>query len=95
MDFMTYLQTPCKYLRDFASRMRAISDATPEGNEDKQVLSETWPRLWDVCHETEVMTSASREKARLSRLAAALNLSKYPGLENVGFLSLAFLVSIY
>ncbi|KLO18597.1 hypothetical protein SCHPADRAFT_116011 [Schizopora paradoxa] len=82
MDFMTYLRTPCMYLRDFASRIRAISDATSEGNEDKQVLSEIWPRLWDVSHETEVMTSASREKARLSRLASALNISKYPGLEN-------------
>ncbi|KAH8117400.1 CNH domain-containing protein [Phellopilus nigrolimitatus] len=47
-----------------------------------QVISDIFPRLWDVSQQVELKTSISKERARLSSLAAALDFSDHPGVEN-------------
>ncbi|KAI5124557.1 hypothetical protein M0805_003079 [Coniferiporia weirii] len=80
-DFMSFLRTPSSHLRYFADSLRALSDLLTEGSEDQQVISDMFPRLWDVSLQVGLKTSASKERARLSSLSAALDFSSYPGME--------------
>ncbi|THH02991.1 hypothetical protein EW145_g6620, partial [Phellinidium pouzarii] len=81
VDFMGLLRMPSLHLRVFVSRLRTISEQSSEGSEDRQAISEIFPRLWDVSRQVELKTSASKERARLSSLAAALDFSSHPAIE--------------
>lgn len=83
IDFMAFLRSPSVHLRVFVSFLRRISESTDGEEEDSQVISEIFPRLWDIAQQVEMKTFATKERARLSSLAAALDFSDFSAVQSV------------
>ena len=77
-DFMSFLRLPSLHLAALIKFLMQISESTAAENEDRQLLDEQLPRLWETCRQVETKTS-TKERARLTSLASALDFSRFQG----------------